>query len=320
MFDYSQYAKAPIIETKDFKSPENGYIFFYNTQDKKKIRIGIWYPKNYSKTLSARGTVLLQQGHNEFIEKYFEVIQEFLNRGFIVICFDWRGQGMSDRMIDDQNKAYIKSFKKHDSDLNEILSTIIEPYFPKPLIGIGHSMGGCLMLSGFYDHTDKFTLGILSAPMLGFRNEKFLRSVSSVMNIFAKDTDYLIGSKPNMGQEMPYEGNDLTTDRFRYKRTQSLVRIHPTLRLWGVTNAFAKAVNERFKIIRKKGWVERINTKILVLNNLKDRVVDATKIASTIERLPNKEIIVFSSTEHEIFMEKDIHRKKMWEKIDNFIN
>ena len=35
MFDYSQYAKAPIIETKDFKSPENGYIFFYNTQDKK---------------------------------------------------------------------------------------------------------------------------------------------------------------------------------------------------------------------------------------------------------------------------------------------
>ena len=91
MFDYSQYAKAPIIETKDFKSPENGYIFFYNTQDKKKIRIGIWYPKNYAKTLSARGTVLLQQGHNEFIEKYFEVIQEFLNRGFIVICFDWRG-------------------------------------------------------------------------------------------------------------------------------------------------------------------------------------------------------------------------------------
>ena len=54
MFDYSQYAKAPIIETKDFKSPENGYIFFYNTQDKKKIRIGIWYPKNYAKTLSAR--------------------------------------------------------------------------------------------------------------------------------------------------------------------------------------------------------------------------------------------------------------------------
>ena len=37
MFDYSQYAKAPIIETEDFKCPENGYMFFYNTQDKKKL-------------------------------------------------------------------------------------------------------------------------------------------------------------------------------------------------------------------------------------------------------------------------------------------
>ena len=320
MFDYSQYEKAPIIETKDFKSPKDGYLFFYKNLDKKKIRVGIWCPENNTKTFSAKGTILLQQGHNEFIEKYFEVIQEFLNREFIVICFDWRGQGMSDRMIDNQNKAYIKSFKKHDNDLNEILSNIIKPYFPEPLIGIGHSMGGCLMLSGFYNNIDKFNLGILSAPMLGFRNEKFLRSVSSVMNIFAKDTDYLIGSKPNMGQETPYEENDLTTDRFRYKRTQSLVRIHPSLRLWGVTNAFARAVNERFKIIRQEGWVEKIGTRILVLNNLKDRVVDAKKIETTTLRLPNKEIVTFPDTEHEIFMEKDIHREKMWQKIDTFIN
>ena len=319
MFDYSQYEKAPLIETKDFRAPKNGNLFFYSTLDKKKIRVGVWYPKNFEETLSARGTILLQQGHNEFIEKYFEVIQEFLNREFIIICFDWRGQGMSDRMIDNENKAYIKSFNLHDNDLNEIVSKIIEPYLPKPLIGIGHSMGGCLMLSGFYNHKDKFDFGILSAPMLGFKNEKFLKSVSSIMNILAKDTDYLIGSKPNMGVETPFEENDLTTDIFRYKRTQSLVRNHPTLRLWGVTNAFAKAINERFKIIRQKGWVEKISTKILVLNNTKDRVVDANKIRSTTTRLPNKKIITFSNTEHEIFMEKDEFRKEMWGEIDTFL-
>ena len=37
MFDYSQYAKAPIIETKDFKSPENGYIFFIILRIRKKL-------------------------------------------------------------------------------------------------------------------------------------------------------------------------------------------------------------------------------------------------------------------------------------------
>ena len=30
----------------------------------------------------------------------------FINRGFSVIAFDWRGQGMSDREIKDQNKSY----------------------------------------------------------------------------------------------------------------------------------------------------------------------------------------------------------------------
>ena len=48
-------------------------------------------------------------------------------------------------------------------------------------------------------------------------------------------------------------------------------------------------------------------------------LVDANKIESTAARLPNKEIIAFSNTEHEIFMEKDIYRKKMWEKIDAFL-
>ena len=85
MFDYSQYEKAPLIETKDYRAPKNGNVFFYNTLDKKKIRVGVWYPIGFKENSSSRGTIFLQQGHNEFIEKYFEVIQEFLNRKLIVI-------------------------------------------------------------------------------------------------------------------------------------------------------------------------------------------------------------------------------------------
>ena len=55
-----------------------------------------------------------------------------------------------------------------------------------------------------------------------------------------------------MGKETPFKENDLTTDKNRYIRTQKLVRIKPSVRLWGVTNSFARAVNKRFKIIRKK--------------------------------------------------------------------
>ena len=71
------------------------------------------------------------------------------------------------------------------------------------------------------------------------------------MNLTKKDTDYLIGSKPNMGIETPFKENDLTRDQ-RYERTLKLIRKNPSIRLWGVTNSFAKAVNQRFKIIKKK--------------------------------------------------------------------
>ena len=37
------------------------------------------------------------------------------------------------------------------------------------------------------------------------------------------------------------------------------------------------------------------------------------------KRLKKSRIIKFEETEHEIFMEKDIHREKMWNAIDKFL-
>ena len=314
-FDLSKYEKAPFLELDNYKAPKGIESYFIKMDDGIKIRICQWR----ANSKDSKGTILIQQGHNEFIEKYFETIQEFLDRNYSVITFDWRGQGMSGHQIKDIHKAFLKDFKRHDEDLSYILNKIIDKYFKKPLIGIGHSMGGCIMLSAFHDYPEKFYYGILSAPMLGFKNEKFLRTASSLMNIFRKDTDYLIGSKPNMGKETSFEENDLTTDKVRYKRIIDMVRIKPDIRLWGVTNSFAKAVYKRFRMIRERGWAETINLKILIINNINDKVVDSKKIDQMVSRLPKAETLYFNSTKHEIFMEKDNFRKILWSSIDQFL-
>jgi len=312
---FSKYKKAPYLELENYKAPKGIKSYFVTMDDGIKIRICHWI--NDSK--GTKGTILLQQGHNEFIEKYFETIQEFLDRNYSVIAFDWRGQGMSDHQIEDIHKSYIRNYERHDKDLKYVLDEIIENNFPKPLIGIGHSMGGCLMLSAFHDQPKRFSKGILSAPMLGFKNERFLRTASSIMNILRRDTDYLLGSKPNMGIETPFEKNDLTTDPIRYDRIIKLVRKHPDIRLWGVTNSFAKAVNKRFKIMRSKNWAEKINLNVLIINSLDDSVVDANKTRKMSDRMQNCEVVDFEGCMHEIFMEKDIHRAKMWKAIDKFL-
>ena len=314
-FNLSNYESAPYIELDDYKAPVGINSYFVKMNDGIKLRVCHWIKSDKE----TKGTILLQQGHNEFIEKYYETIKEFLDKNYSVIAFDWRGQGLSERTTSFTERAFIKSFKRHDQDRKYILEKVVNKYFQKPIIGIGHSMGGCLMLSAFYNHPKIFEKGILSAPMLGFKNEKFLRTASSIMNLFKKDHDYLIGSKPNMGIETPFEINDLTSDISRYERALKLVRKKPELRLWGITNSFAKAVNARFKIIRQKGWAETINTKILIINSLNDRVVDANKTIIMSKRLKNNKLISFQECEHEVFMEKDIHRKKMWEEIDYFL-
>ena len=108
-----KYDNAPYIELDNYKAPKGINSYFVSMDDGVKVRVCHW--RNNSK--ESKGTILLQQGHNEFIEKYYETIQEFLDRKYCVIAFDWRGQGMSDHFLEDIHKSYIKYYKRHDQDL-----------------------------------------------------------------------------------------------------------------------------------------------------------------------------------------------------------
>lgn len=318
MIDYKKYKKAEIIELDEYQSPENGKFFYISSFDDLEIRVGVW--ENIKKQGKIKGTIVLQQGHNEFIEKYFEVIEKFLSMQFNVICFDWRGQGLSQKTIDDPHKQYIDDFSIHNRDLKYVLDNVVYENFIGPYIGIGHSMGGCIMLNSLKANSKLFEKVILSAPMLGFRNERFLMPFIKLMFLFGNKKNYLIGSKPNMGKETPFEENDLTSDRKRYSRTLELVRKKPNIRLWGITNGWAETVRKTLLSMRKEGWAEDIQTSILLVNNLKDKVVNPQHINEMSKRLKNAKLINFPLCEHEIFMEKDIYQNQLWHEIDNFLN
>ena len=46
-----------------------------------------------------RGTVCIFPGRADFIERFFETINDLHARGFAVSILDWRGQGGSQRML-----------------------------------------------------------------------------------------------------------------------------------------------------------------------------------------------------------------------------
>ncbi len=313
-----EYKKAPYLELENYKLPEGGKFIYIPMEDNKNIRLAYWKISNANE--KCRGTILLQQGHNEFIEKYYETIQELINRNFNVVSFDWRGQGMSDRMIRNENKQYIEDFSIHCQDLTFIISKIINNKFPEPLIGIGHSMGGLLLLLSQENNQDKFKSIILSAPMLGFKYEKALFIITNLIQSFGGKENYFPLSKPNMGKEIPFKQNDLTSDHKRYKRTQKLVRKKNQIRLWGVTNAWVSAAKKSLIKIRKKEWFTKIKTSICIINPLNDRVVSSIKTIQMSKNLKNCKIVNVKDCEHEILMEQDFLRSHFWKIFDDFIN
>src|ERR1700754_2236378 len=117
----------------------------------------------------ARGTCVLLNGQTEFIEKYFEVIDELRGRGFAVATMDWRGQGDSTRATKDSRKSFVGDFSEYDEDLDTLLNWIVAPMLAegeKPL-ALAHSMGAHNLLRLLVHKPGSFAAGVLSAPMIG---------------------------------------------------------------------------------------------------------------------------------------------------------
>ena len=95
---------APLCELDDLSCP-GGEAFFFETDEKKKLRVAFWNLE------STKGTIILQSGRTEFIEKYYEVISEFVSRDYAVAMMDWRGQGLSERIGGNLRLGHIDKFE-----------------------------------------------------------------------------------------------------------------------------------------------------------------------------------------------------------------
>ena len=316
--DSQSRPKAPLIDIDSFNCPSGGDSFFYKTSDGVNLRIAIW------NETSSKGTILLQSGRTEFIEKYYEVIQEFVNRGFCVALMDWRGQGLSDRVAKDIRIGHVDNFSDYDSDFEEVIRKIYQDSCPKPWIVMGHSMGGCLVASSAAKNTDLFDAIILCAPMLTLQMPNLIKKLIHVLGFMTK-----IGLKEKAlarpewhedegWRENPFTENQVTSDPIRYERTMMLIREHQEHAIGGLTVGWVYGALKRTREMISPGWIKKIEQPLLLLNATKDKLVNPkenVKICSQSNTVTIEDI----ESEHEILMETDLIRKKAWNAIDEFL-
>ncbi len=134
---------VPLLATPDNPIPPGAALLSVRTADGLSLRVATWAPT----ARGVQGTVCLVQGRAEFIEKYFETVAELRGRGFHVVAFDWRGQGGSDRTVEDPHKGHVDDFTEYRLDLAAVEAQVLEGRMPRPFFGLAHSMGGAICLS-----------------------------------------------------------------------------------------------------------------------------------------------------------------------------
>ena len=269
---------------------------------------------------------LLMNGQTEFIEKYFEVIDELRERDLSVVTFDWRGQGGSDRLLPDPRKAHIEDFSAYDRDIGAVLTQTVKPLAAEkgvPIIAMAHSMGGHILLRRLHDVRNELAAAILCAPMLGINWRGapgwVVERMAAYLNRHRPSTEFVWGMAARDQLKLPFSMQIVTSDPKRYARTQALLAANPDLRLNGPTWAWLEASLQAIALTRSGGYAEAIATPSLFFAAGRDRVCDTEAVRAFAGRVPMATFVEIADAEHEILMERDVFRAELWRNVDAFL-
>lgn len=268
----------------------------------------------------ARATAVLLTGRSEFIEKYFEVITDLQRRGLAVASMDWRGQGMSERLLPVREKGHIQDFGVFRSDLQVFVAEIVKKRLPGPIVVLAHSMGGLPVLQMLADGDRSFCAAVLCAPMTRLFDGLFhrigVRLIAQAATRIGLSRHSIVGVKEH---SMAFEGNFLTTDRARHERFRELQSAAPNATIREPTYGWIRAATEAMDDLHRPGRFQNLNTPTLIISAESDHFVrtsDHKWIASQSELITG---VTVKGALHEILMERDELRNQFWSDFDAFV-
>lgn len=311
--------RQTFVEIPDNPAPPGGRVLWYTGHEGVRLRAGLWE----APVEHAKGTVFLMPGKSEYIEKYFEVVQELQERGFGVVVVDWRGQGLSHRDIDHPLKAHIVRFETFLDDFEALYREVAKD-LPQPHLVLAHSMGGNIALRLASERDLPIKALALSAPMTGIRLGRTQRSLLSglgtLFHKIGKAEEYVQGGEHYDPLTSTFEQSKVTQDARRFQRAQNILNAHPPIAQGSATYGWiVEAIRSTRKLFKKR-FAQRIQIPVLLCLARADKLVDVATTEALAARLPHCQLEEFPGAEHELLMERDEVRARFWRAFDGFVS
>jgi lysophospholipase len=234
-----------LIVTPDNPVPPGAVASAARTIDGLSIRVARWHPPGVP-----RGAVVLAQGRAEFIEKYFETVGDLLARGFAVVTFDWRGQGLSARQVENPRKGHVDDFLIYERDLDAVIEQAVAPFCPKPWFALAHSTGAAILLAQARRGRSPFARIVMTSPLIDIAGLPFpegARMLADLLNVVGLGGAFVPGGKASSLLALPFAGNKLTSDERRYKRNAAVAAAEPRVAIGAPTIGWLNAAFRRIE-------------------------------------------------------------------------
>lgn len=293
------FQPAPLFRLPG-ESHAPGQAFFLQAEDGLRLRLGLWRPEE-----PACGTVLLFPGRTEYLEKYDRIAARLAAEGFAVLAIDWRGQGLSDRLLRDPRAGHIADFAAYQNDVVEMVMAADALGLPRPWHLLAHSMGGCIGLAALLSGLPVRTAA-LSAPMWGLNHPRVPGAVITGLTGTAQRlgradlTAIGTGGGGTYLLDAPFRANALTGDPLQWARLVAQAGSWPQLTLGGATYAWIAAARAE---CRRLAALPSPALPALIGLGGAETVVSSTAIRDRTGAWPKARLLDLPGARHELMFE-----------------
>lgn len=270
----------------------------------------------------ASDLAVLLSGRTEFIEKMAVPAAALVERGYEVVSVDWRGQGLSDRLVEPDAKGHVGDFAEYQRDLDALLASPPVAEHSGQRLLIAHSMGGAIatgaMLRG--EVAESFAGLVLSAPMYGIAMSAPMRVAAwltvRIGRLLGKTASWPPFGDPATTYVLTEPGeNILTHDAGIWDWLVATARDHPALNLGAPTLGWFDASNRE---MARLGRAHPLRLPALCLLGGAEAVVDPKAVVRTCRQL-GIGLFEIDGARHEHLVESTPFRAQAWQAIDRFL-
>ena len=309
-------SEAPLISIPEAPVPPGGRAEWIEGSGDVRLRAALFPAEG-----QPRGSVVLSPGRTEPIEKYFEVVGDLTGRGFVVLVHDWRGQGLSGRLLPDPMRGHAEGFAGYLDDHRALLDAF-SARLPQPWIALGHSMGGALELLALARGESRFAAAFLSAPMLAIATRPWppwlAMRIVQLSGRLGRSRDYALPAYDPAGDRFGFDR--LTHDRARYDRYKAQLRACPELAIGALTWGWLNFALSAGAALAAKGALEAVEIPVSIVAAGQDHLVLNAVDRTAARRLPKARYLEISGAYHEILMETDAIRAQVWTAFDQLVD